>query len=190
MKRVMGKTTLILGGARSGKSRFAQQLAEGEKGRLIYIATAGAYDAEMAERVERHRQDRGERWETVEEQIGLAGVIERCSSDGAVLLVDCLTLWLSNVMLAGWTEEGQAASVHAAMENLAGALGRQAGHVILVSNEVGSGIVPETPLGRSFRDEAGRLNQMVAAKADAVALVVAGLPLWLKNDCQGGAGQA
>jgi adenosylcobinamide kinase/adenosylcobinamide-phosphate guanylyltransferase len=170
----MGRTTVILGGARSGKSRFAQGLAEQSEGRLVYVATAGAYDAEMEERIERHRSDRGERWDTVEEQYDLAGVIAGHSGTGKTLLVDCLTLWLSNLMLG---EQ----DVAAVLDGLIAALKACDGHVILVSNEVGSGIVPETPLGRAFRDEAGRLNQRVAAQADAVALVVAGLPLWLKG---------
>lgn len=169
----MGKCTLILGGARSGKSRFAQALAEQGKGPLVYVATAGAYDAEMEERIERHREDRGGRWETVEEQYDLADVIARHSGPGT-MLVDCLTLWLSNLMLGE-------RDVGAATEGLVAALKACDRHVILVSNEVGSGIVPETPLGRAFRDEAGRLNQRIAAQADAVALVVAGLPLWLKG---------
>lgn len=170
----MGKCTLILGGARSGKSRFAQALAEQGQGPLVYLATAGAYDVEMEERIERHQEDRGGRWETVEEQYDLAGVIRRHSGSDTTLLVDCLTLWLSNLMLAEH-------DVGAALDGLLAALKGCDGHVILVSNEVGSGIVPETPLGRAFRDEAGRLNQRVAAQADAVALVVAGLPLWLKT---------
>jgi adenosylcobinamide kinase/adenosylcobinamide-phosphate guanylyltransferase len=163
-----------LGGARSGKSRFAQGLAEQGEGPLVYVATAGAYDAEMEERIERHRDERGERWETVEEQCDLAGVIGRHSGSGTTLLVDCLTLWLSNLML-------DEQDVGAALDGLLAALTACDGRVILVSNEVGSGIVPETPLGRVFRDEAGRLNQRVAAEVDAVALVVAGLPLWLKG---------
>ena len=171
----MIRTTLVLGGARSGKSRFAQGLAEQQAGRLLYVATAAAHDSEMAERIARHRQDRGGRWETVEEQIDLAGVLDRHGREGNVLLVDCLTLWLSNLMLAE-------RDLDAAADALAAALARQEGQVILVSNEVGSGIVPETPLGRAFRDEAGRLNQMIAAKANRVALVVAGLPLWLKDN--------
>lgn len=170
----MGRTTLILGGARSGKSRFAQALAEQSEGRLVYVATAGAYDAEMEERIERHRGDRGERWETVEEQYDLAGVTARHSGSDRTVLVDCLTLWLSNLML-------REQDVARALDGMIAALDACDGHVILVSNEVGSGIVPETPLGRAFRDEAGRFNQRVAAQADTVALVVAGLPLWLKG---------
>lgn len=174
MKNNMGKTILILGGARSGKSRFAQKLAEREAGTLLYIATAQAHDAEMENRIARHRMDRGERWETVEEQLDLGGAIDIHGGKGKVLLVDCLTLWLSNLMLA---EQ----NIDAACERLVDALHQETGQVIFVSNEVGSGIVPETPLGREFRDQAGRLNQLLAAEADAVALVVAGLPLWLKG---------
>ena len=170
----MGKCTLILGGARSGKSRFAQGLAEQGEGPLVYVATAGAYDDEMAERIERHRGDRGDRWDTVEAQFDLVDAIGRHSGSGPTLLVDCLTLWLSNLML-------DERDVGAALDGLIAALKACDRHVILVSNEVGSGIVPETPLGRIFRDEAGRLNQRVAAQADEVALVVAGLPLWLKG---------
>ena len=138
------------------------------------MAPAGAYDAEMEERIERHRGDRGERWETVEEQYDLAGVIARHSGSDRTVLVDCLTLWLSNLML-------REQDVARALDGVIAALDACDGHVILVSNEVGSGIVPETPLGRAFRDEAGRFNQRVAAQADTVALVVAGLPLWLKG---------
>lgn len=174
MKSHIGKTTLILGGARSGKSRFAQTLAERETGRLLYVATAEAHDAEMEDRIARHRLDRGGRWETIEEQLDLGGVIDAHGGTGKVLLVDCLTLWLSNLMLAE-------RDVDAASQRLIEALHQQSGQVIFVSNEVGSGIVPETPLGRAFRDQAGRLNQLLAAEADAVALVIAGLPLWLKG---------
>lgn len=167
------KITLVTGGARSGKSRFAQQLAEAEEGTLLYIATAAAFDDEMQARIARHKADRGARWTTLEEQIDLPATISRAATD--TILVDCLTLWLSNLMLAG---EDVDAWIVALEENLKGSTHA----VILVTNEVGSGIVPETPLGRAFRDEAGRLNQRIAAVANNVALVAAGLPLWLKRD--------
>lgn len=168
--------TLILGGARSGKSRFAQQLAENSgKPELVYIATAAAYDTEMADRIARHRADRDQRWTTIEEQLALPDIIAHEAAPHRVLLIDCLTLWLSNLMLG-------AADVIGATTGLLAALGTAEGAIILVSNEVGSGIVPETPLGRAFRDEAGRLNQLVAATADRAALIVAGLPLWLKGE--------
>jgi len=167
------RTTLILGGARSGKSRLAQSLAETENGPLTYIATAQAFDIEMAERIARHRADRGPRWSTLEAPHDLPRQVAESPADG-ILLVDCLTLWLSNRMLAN-------ADIDMEIASLVAAIAKAAGRLILVSNEVGSGIVPETPLGRTFRDHAGRANQAVAAVADRVALVVAGLPLWLKG---------
>ncbi|ARS28400.1 bifunctional adenosylcobinamide kinase/adenosylcobinamide-phosphate guanylyltransferase [Sphingomonas sp. KC8] len=165
--------TLVLGGARSGKSGFAQRLAEAGGGPLVYVATAQAFDAEMADRIARHRADRGPRWTTVDAPHDLPDAIAGLRG-GGVMLADCLTLWLSNRMLADADMEMEIAA-------LAAAIGQADGHVILVSNEVGSGIVPETPMGRLFRDHAGRANQAVAAVADRVALVIAGLPLWLKG---------
>ncbi|SNS57429.1 adenosylcobinamide kinase /adenosylcobinamide-phosphate guanylyltransferase [Sphingomonas laterariae] len=164
--------TLILGGARSGKSRFAQSLAEAEAGPLIYVATAQAFDDEMAERIAHHQADRGPRWTTREVPQELPQALREAGTD-ATLLVDCLTLWLSNRMLA---DDDMAEAV----DGLVAAIRACPARLILVSNEVGSGIVPETPLGRAFRDHAGRANQAVAAVADRVALIVAGLPLWLK----------
>ena len=165
-------TTLFLGGARSGKSRLAQAAAEACDGPLVYIATAEAGDAEMATRIARHRADRGgDRWTTVECPVELAGAIA-AASDG-VVLVDCLTLWLSNLMLGGHdvARHGRA---------LTEAMAARRAPLFMVSNEVGLGLVPETPLGRAFRDEAGRLNQAVAAAADNVTFVAAGLPLRMK----------
>jgi len=165
--------TLILGGARSGKSRFAQALAEALPGPLTYIATARALDSEMEDRIIRHQADRGPRWSTVEAPDDLPQAVGSLP-DGAVALIDCLTLWLSNRMLAGADMEREIAA-------LVDAIGRSRSTLVVVSNEVGSGIVPETPIGRAFRDHAGRANQAVASAADRVALVVAGLPLWLKE---------
>ncbi len=165
-----GHTTLFLGGARSGKSRLAQAAAEELPGPLVYVATAEAGDDEMAERIERHRADRGERWRTVECPIDLPRMI---GDAHGVVLVDCLTLWLSNLMLGGHDVEAAGAALVAAMRQARAPL-------LLVSNEVGLGLVPDTPLGRAFRDAAGRLNQAVAAAADRVVFVAAGLPLVLK----------
>jgi adenosylcobinamide kinase/adenosylcobinamide-phosphate guanylyltransferase len=162
---------LLLGGARSGKSRIAQTRAEALPGELAYIATGEARDAEMAERIARHRADRGARWRTVEAPIDLPEAIRR--ENERVLLVDCLTLWLSNLMLGEH-------DIAAATDRLLAALDRASGTVLLVSNEVGMGIVPENALARRFRDEAGRLNQRVAAAADEVLLVAAGLALRMK----------
>lgn len=169
---------LILGGARSGKSRYALQLAERRWRRPLYLATAEVLDAEMAARVKAHREARGKRWRCVEEPLEIAKVIQGAPStmkrDG--LLVDCLTLWLSNVLL----KEGETA-VGIRQKELLAALCRAPQDVILVSNEVGLGVVPEHQLGRIFRDCAGRLNQELAAAVDTVVLVAAGLPLIMKG---------
>jgi adenosylcobinamide kinase/adenosylcobinamide-phosphate guanylyltransferase len=164
---------LVLGGARSGKSRFAQARAETSADDLVYIATAQALDAEMAERIAHHRQDRGPRWRTVEEPVDLPDAIDRHGGPGTVILVDCLTLWLSNLMLAGH-------DLDMAGQRLVRAMVQTAGPVILVANEVGLGIVPDNALARRFGDAAGRLNQLVAASADEVVFIAAGLPLRLK----------
>jgi adenosylcobinamide kinase / adenosylcobinamide-phosphate guanylyltransferase len=166
--------TLVLGGARSGKSRYAEQLVETAASCGTYCATAEAGDAEMAGRIAAHRARRGPFWRTVEAPLALTAAIAAEAAPERPVLVDCLTLWLSNLLLAGrqWGEEAQA---------LRGTLREVAGPVVLVSNEVGMGLVPETPLGRRFRDAAGRLNQDVAALADRVVFVAAGLPLVLKE---------
>lgn len=167
--------TLVLGGARSGKSRLAEQLARESGLTRVYCATATAFDDEMAMRIRRHRTDRAaDDWRTVEESLALAEVIRREAVPGTVLLVDCLTLWLTNVMLAGQ-------DCAAAQADLLAALDAAPGPVILVSNEVGMGLVPETLLGRDFRDAQGRLNQAVASVVPTVIFVAAGLPLTLKD---------
>jgi adenosylcobinamide kinase/adenosylcobinamide-phosphate guanylyltransferase len=164
---------LLVGGARSGKSRLAQTRAEALPGKLVYLATGQPSDAEMTERIARHQLDRGPRWRTVEAPIDLPDTITRESDGDSVLLVDCLTLWLSNLMLGDH-------DISAATAHLLRALAEQTGTVLLVSNEVGMGIVPDNPLARRFRDAAGRLNQQVAAVADEVLLVAAGLAVRMK----------
>jgi adenosylcobinamide kinase/adenosylcobinamide-phosphate guanylyltransferase len=164
----------VLGGARSGKSRYAERLVEDAARYGTYLATAEAGDAEMAERIAAHRARRGPFWRTVEAPLALAAVIAAHAEAERPILVDCLTLWLSNLLLAGKQAEKEAGV-------LCSALRKAAGMVVLVSNEVGMGLVPETPLGRRFRDAAGRLNQDVAALADRVVFVAAGLPLVLKE---------
>jgi adenosylcobinamide kinase / adenosylcobinamide-phosphate guanylyltransferase len=164
--------TFILGGARSGKSARAQALAEAAGETRLYIATAEALDAEMEARIARHKADRGAGWRTVETPLDLVAAME--AADAPVVLVDCLTLWLSNLMHHERDVEAESAA-------LCACLGRFEGEVILVSNEVGLGLVPETALGRAFRDEQGRLNQRVAAVCDVVEFVAAGLPLRLKG---------
>ena len=166
-------TTLVLGGARSGKSAFAERLARAEGGDAIYVATATAGDEEMRARIAHHRDRRGEGWRTVEEPLALAEVIRREAAGGGAVLVDCLTLWLSNLMHAGRDVEAETAGLIAALDGAGGP-------VVLVSNEVGMGLVPDTSLGRRFRDAQGRLNQAVAAAVPRVVFVAAGLPLELK----------
>lgn len=165
--------TLVLGGARSGKSAYAERLIEA-RGQGLYLATGEAGDAEMAERIRRHRERRGAAWATLEVPLDLAPSLARHARPDRPILVDCLTLWLANLLGAG-------RDVETAAEELLTTLPRLAGAVVFVANEVGLGIVPPTPLGRTFRDHAGRLNQAMAAAADRVVLVVAGLPLVLKD---------
>ena len=169
--------TLVLGGARSGKSRHAEALvlahAEAVGAQPVYIATAEAGDGEMADRIAEHRARRGKCWRNEEAPLALAEAISGCADTGQPVLIDCLTLWLSNVMLA---ERDIAAETAGLLDCLANA----PGPVVCVANEVGLGIVPEHPLGRSFRDHAGRLNQQVAARADRVDFIAAGLPITLK----------
>jgi adenosylcobinamide kinase / adenosylcobinamide-phosphate guanylyltransferase len=173
--------TLILGGARSGKSKLAQRLAA-TAGRVAYIATAVVGDdPEMAGRIARHRSDRPHFWPTIEESLALASAVERASKDVDTVLVDCLTIWLSNL---SWEHRDSPpreleALTHREIERIA-AVARQC-RVILVSNELGSGTVPEAAVTRAFRDVHGILNQSAAEAADEVILTVAGLPLYLKR---------
>jgi adenosylcobinamide kinase/adenosylcobinamide-phosphate guanylyltransferase len=168
--------TLVLGGARSGKSGFAQAQAgvqaEAHGGRLVMIVTGQAFDDEMRARIDQHRRERGEAWRTVEVPLDLPQALARLHEDD-VVVVDCLTLWLSNLMLAE-------RAVKPETTVLLAALGGVKNPVWLVSNEVGLGIVPENALARRFRDETGSLHRLVAAQADHVVLMVAGLPLMVK----------
>ena len=167
------KLTLVLGGARSGKSRFAEGLIAAHPGRHAYLATAQAGDAEMAERIRRHRARRGDAWTTVEEPLDLPRALASATRDNAAVLVDCLTLWLSNLMAAG-------RSVERETQSLIESLPKLVAPVVFVSNEVGLGIVPDNALARRFRDLAGILHQRLAEKADRVVFVTAGLPMNLK----------
>ncbi len=167
------RRVLVLGGARSGKSRTAQQLAESASLQRTYIATAQAYDDEMHARIVQHQGERDQSWRTVDAPLELAHAITDQTGPGKAVLVDCLTLWLSNMLLA------ERDLTHEA-DRLVEAVQAAQGPLILVSNEVGHGIVPATPLGRTFRDEQGRLNQRVAEACDAVVFVAAGCPILLK----------
>ena len=172
----VAKLSLVLDGARSGKSRYAEgliaTLPPPWKPPWNYVATAESGDAEMAERIASHRARRGASWHTIEAPRDLAASLQ--SSSAAAVLVDCLTLWLSNLLLAG-------ADIDMEIGRLEHALAAGGAPVVMVANEVGSGIVPDHPLGRRFRDLQGLLNQRIAARADRVVLVVAGLPLALKG---------
>jgi adenosylcobinamide kinase / adenosylcobinamide-phosphate guanylyltransferase len=167
-------TTLVLGGARSGKSAFAEQLVRDSGLARIYLATATAEDDEMRSRISHHRERRGDGWVTVEEPVSLVDALTREATHGRAVLVDCLTLWLSNLMFRERDPEMEARRLTRFLE-----VAKYP--IVLVSNEVGLGLVPETPLGRSFRDAQGRLNQIVAAAVPNVVFIAAGLPLWLKR---------
>jgi len=169
---VAARLTLVLGGARSGKSRYAETLVTALPPPWIYAATGQGLDAEMAARIEAHRERRGAGWTTIEAPLDLAAAL--AAHARAPILVDCLTLWLSNLMMAE-------APIEPEIDRLARALAEAAAPVVLVANEVGSGIVPDNALARRFRDQQGGLNQRIAAQADQVVLVVAGLPLYLKG---------
>ena len=164
--------TLVLGGARSGKSRYAEGLITALPPPWVYVATAEAGDDEMAERIRAHQACRSADWRTLEAPRDLVPALAACKN--VPVLIDCLTLWLSNLMLAE-------ADIDAEIERLEKALAAAVAPVVMVANEVGSGIVPDHPLGRRFRDLHGSLNQRIAAGADRVVLMVAGLPLALKG---------
>jgi len=167
------RTLFVIGGARSGKSRYAQARIEAVPGRLAFIATAEAGDPEMIERIARHQADRGPRWTAYEAAIDLPATIRRTQGEADAILVDCMTLWLSNLMHAERDIDAATCELETAIRDSRVPLG-------LVSNEVGGGIVPANPLARRFRDHAGRLNQRLAAIAEEAVLVTAGLPLRLK----------
>ncbi len=166
--------TLVLGGARSGKSRYAERLIEAAASCGTYCATAEAGDAEMAARIAAHRARRGPFWRTIEAPLAVAAAIAAEATPDRPLLIDCLTLFLSNLMLAERPVEPEFSAMRAALRDAAGP-------VVLVANEVGLGLVPQTPLGRDFRDAAGWLNQEIAGLADRVIFIAAGLPLVLKD---------
>jgi adenosylcobinamide kinase/adenosylcobinamide-phosphate guanylyltransferase len=167
------RLTLVLGGARSGKSRYAESLTMGFPPPWVYVATAEPLDDEMAARIAEHRARRVADWRTIEAPHDLAGAVADAPA-GSAVLVDCLTLWLSNLMLANMDIEVES-------DRLDDALARASGPIVLVSNEVGLGIVPDNALARRFRDAQGFLNQRVAGRADRVVLMVAGLPLVVKG---------
>lgn len=168
------KLSLILGGASSGKSAFAETLVVASDAPRVYIATAQAFDAEMQAKIKDHLAQRGPDWRTIETALGAADALHQVSEEEVVLL-DCATMWLSNHLLA---ESDLAQETDALLAALSACRGR----VVVVSNEVGLDVVPENKLARQFRDAQGKLNQVIAARADFVALIVAGLPMVLKGE--------
>ncbi|MBP2549220.1 adenosylcobinamide kinase/adenosylcobinamide-phosphate guanylyltransferase [Neorhizobium galegae] len=169
-----GKITFVLGGARSGKSRFAEGLATESGLQKHYVATGQAWDDEMRHRIAQHRADRGDGWVTHDVPIDLAAALTQIASPDRIVLVDCLTLWLTNLMMAERPVEEEARQMVASLDRLSGP-------VVFVSNEVGLGIVPENRMARQFRDYAGRLHQQLAAVSDTVFFIAAGLPLKMKG---------
>ena len=169
-----GNLTLILGGARSGKSRYAERLVLASGLTPVYVATAEALDAEMAARIAQHRARRDKSWRTIEEPIDLVGVLLRECRSGQAVLVDCLTLWLTNLMVAQ-------RPVQADSTRLLELLPTRAGDLVLVSNEVGLGVIPTDAMARTFIEHAGWLHQRIAEQADVVVFMAAGLPLHLKS---------
>ncbi len=180
----MGRMTLILGGARSGKSCYALHLAGSRAGdgEVVYLATAEAGDEEMAQRILRHRRDRPPAWRTVEVPREVTPSVVELGAEAAVIVLDCVTLWISNLLLAEGEEAapGREKAILDQVKDLARAAREAKADVILVSNEVGLGVVPPTPLGRIFRDVAGQANQLLAQAADEVYVTWAGLPQRIK----------
>lgn len=166
--------TLLIGGARAGKSALALHRAREQGGSVVFVATAEARDAEMAERIARHRAERAPAWATVEAPVDLAGALAAAPAEACVV-VDCLTLWVANLLERADTEIERLAA------EAAGLAAGRAGPTIAVSNEVGMGVVPASAMGRRYRDLLGRVNAVWAARAAAAALVVAGRPLWLDD---------
>ena len=172
------KIILITGGCRSGKSRFALDYANRHFSKKIYLATAEILDEEMALRVDRHRKARGPEWQTVEEPVRVVEKIMEYRDQGETIVFDCLTLWLSNLLLK-WDDE---ARIMEEVNRLKRAIKEGAATLIIVTNEVGMGIVPDYPLGRRFRDLSGTVNQRMAEEADTVVFMVSGIPLFLKGE--------
>jgi adenosylcobinamide kinase/adenosylcobinamide-phosphate guanylyltransferase len=178
----MKEIVFVLGGCRSGKSRFALEYADRHYRRKVFLATSEVFDDEMKKRVEKHQRDRGREWTTIEAPLNLAEELTSLEHSYEVVLIDCITLWISNLLLAGEGEDGILEKADGLVERLK--------HIpqstILVSNEVGTGIVPENRLARIFRDAAGAVNQKLAACADGVVLTVAGIPQVIKGELSGG----
>ena len=170
----------VTGGARSGKSDFAQDMAEKRAGKRLFLATAQAFDEEMKKRIQKHQEKRGERWETLEEPILLGNALRSSAGSYNTILVDCLTLWMSNLIMEFPDDDEKIREIRDDFfRNMEGMEGME-GMIIVVSNEVGAGIVPDNKLARDYRDQLGFLNQAVARRADEAYLLCAGIPVKIK----------
>jgi adenosylcobinamide kinase/adenosylcobinamide-phosphate guanylyltransferase len=167
-------THLVLGGARSGKSRFGEQIAKDSGLEVIYVATAQAYDNEMVKRIEQHKLDRPDHWQSIEEPVNLPQIIEDNSHSKNIILVDCLTLWLMNLLDARL-------DIPREVDALLNALSKSSGAVVMVSNEITMGVVPMGEMSRQYVDELGRMHQRIAQQAHNVTLMVAGIPMAIKG---------
>ncbi len=170
---------LVLGGAKSGKSSFALEICDGMDKKHIFLATAQAWDQEMVERIQRHQEERDDKWRTVEEPVDIDAKLNEFDNEETVILIDCLTLWLNNLFMKFEKDYDR---IYQGIDELAGRLLNIRGAVVLVSNEVGTGIVPENPLSRRYRDAAGFANQRIASVARKVVVTFAGLPMVLKDE--------
>ncbi len=175
-KGKMGSLVLVTGGVRSGKSGYAQHLAKSLSQKVVYIATAEALDTDMKERIRLHKKSRDKGWVTIEEPLDVLGAVRRSPAGRKVVLLDCLTLFISNLIFKGLSDQAVCSEVKAILK----ALRQKADTSIVVTNEVGSGIVPDNRLARRFRDLQGRVNQIVAKEADRVCLLVSGIPVQIK----------
>ncbi len=174
------KIIFITGAVRSGKSQFALEMGKKFPSPRAFLATAQAFDREMMERIKRHKESRSSEWETMEEPVQIAGLVKEVGGKFSLILIDCLTLWISNLLMAGWTAE----KILTAADNLLQICRQSKSSIILVSNEVGWGIVPENEVARFFRDVTGLVHQKIAQEADEVYLMVCGLPQRLKGPDQ------
>lgn len=172
----MSKLILLTGGARSGKSGYSIELARAQKRKVVYIATAEARDSEMEKRIRSHKRNRDKDWITIEEPIDVLGVLRKLPTKKRIILLDCLTLFISNLVLKGLTDEAVCVEIKAVLK----ALKQKSETAIIVTNEVGSGIVSDNKLARRFRDLQGRINQIAGAGADSVYLLVCGIPVKIK----------
>jgi len=173
----MSELILLTGGVRSGKSRYAQSLAKGVKGRVYYVATAEALDAGMRKRITAHKKSRPRSWHTVEEPVSVIRAVNSLPRGDKTVILDCLTLFISNLIHKGLSDAG----IRSEVKGVVSALRKNSSLAIIVTNEVGSGIVPDTALGRRFRDLQGAVNSMVAKEAEKVCLLVSGIPLYIKQ---------